>query len=512
MKPKPTRVAHTLFTCLVLIVGFLLVDLSTSNAQCDCSQVGKAPFAPQRVAMRGCQDTTSSGPEVTSTKVRTITAQNLDRHVYLPIILKQSPYNDLLIESFYITQCSMSEANATVSSTLDHYTPGYGAVNEWRIGNGRADSVNPGTSAIGMVGLLYGYNRINGHVTNVPGLDFNDVSQRAKDALRSFFWNWITNPQNQIKDGNNIGFPDLIRYNADGSLQEKSGTANVGKTAEILIAMNKYRQLSPNNDRNAYQSQMYSVAHYMAQYIASQETENSWTIDRSYMVAAFHGFGHWATAVGDTATANWSHGEANKISDWLGRAQDTTVCKDFGNYYNYLDAGGHGVYSGGNIDQTGFAPYEFNARDPGEPFAIRVAYFWDTCTYQGIYLTVQDGRYQGGVHLHVPSDPDRVYPGVSFQLADADWKIAGASGRNEILNWAWRHYYFALSPINSTSGSGCWVNNGSVDGIPGGFRDWVNIKNNTYPPNNWERFVDTSAYMIIATEELVFNSAVTWTD
>ena len=126
--------------------------------------------------------------------------------------------------------------------------------------------------------------------------------------------------------------------------------------------------------------------------------------------------------------------------------------------------------------------------------------------------TVPDGRYKGGVHQKVPEYADQIYPGSSFQLADAEWKIAKASGQNNILDMAQGHYRFALSPINSTSGSGCWVNNSSVDRVPGGFFDWVNMKNDSYPANNWERFVDTSAYMIIATEELVFNSAVTWTD
>ena len=323
--------------------------------------------------------TPTNTPTDTPTPTPTPTPTDTPTPTYTPV----PNYDNLLIESFYIAQCSMSEANATVSTTLDHNAPGYGAVNMWRIGNGRADSVDPGTSAIGMIGLLYGYNRINGQVTNVPELDFNDVSQKVKVALRSFFWNWITNPENQIKDGDNIGFPDFIEYKANGTISNTLGSANVGKTAEILIAMNKYRLLSPNNDRETYRDKMYSVAHYMAQYIESQET-NSWTIDRSYMVAAFHAFENWATAVGDTDTANRYHREANKISDLLVQSQDTALH----NYYNYLDGGGHGVYDGGNVDQTGFAPYEFNARNRGEDFAIQVALFWDTGTYSGTYLTV----------------------------------------------------------------------------------------------------------------------------
>jgi hypothetical protein len=51
------------------------------------------------------------------------------------------------------------------------------------------------------------------------------------------------------------------------------------------------------------------------------------------------------------------------------------------------------------------------------------------------------------------------------------------------------------------------VNNTSVDGYLGGFIDWVNPNDNSRPAN-WQRFVDTSGYFIIATEELAFSSQV----
>jgi hypothetical protein len=39
------------------------------------------------------------------------------------------------------------------------------------------------------------------------------------------------------------------------------------------------------------------------------------------------------------------------------------------------------------------------------------------------------------------------------------------------------------------------------------FNDWVDSSNNARPAT-WQRFVDTSGYFIIATEELVFSSTV----
>ncbi len=60
-------------------------------------------------------------------------------------------YDNVWMESYYISQCSFTAANPTVKS-ISTAAPGYGALNDWRIGNGNADAVDPGTSAIGAIG------------------------------------------------------------------------------------------------------------------------------------------------------------------------------------------------------------------------------------------------------------------------------------------------------------------------------------------------------------------------
>ncbi len=228
-------------------------------------------------------------------------------------------------------------------------------------------------------------------------------------------------------------------------------------------------------------------------------------------MAAFRAFSHWASAVGDTGTATYYNNQANTIAGLLVSAQDTG---SWGDYYDYLDGGGHGVYNGG-INQTGFSPYEFSARDPGEAFAKKLADWWESGqAYNGTFLTVQSGPYAGGVHQWVPQTgvDNKVYPGSALQLADAEWKIARATGNyHDLYGAAWRHYNFALSALGSANGSGCWVNNTSVDGVIGGFVDWVDTASGARPVS-WQRFVDTSAYLIIATEQLAFSSLVDWSN
>src|SRR5579862_1918115 len=89
-------------------------------------------------------------------------------------------YDNVWDECHYITQCSMSSANPTVGN-ISTGSPGYGTLNDWRIGNGKADSVDCGTQGIGAVGLLYGYNRLLGAGRSNPDLD-----GKTHTALSSF--------------------------------------------------------------------------------------------------------------------------------------------------------------------------------------------------------------------------------------------------------------------------------------------------------------------------------------
>jgi len=407
-------------------------------------------------------------------------------------------YDNVWDECKYITQCSMSSANSTVGN-ISTASAGYGALNDWRIGNGKADSVDCGTQGIGTVGLLYGYRRLTG-----AGRSNADLDGKAKTALSAFFWSWVRNGANQVNQSGRIGFVSTASYDTSGNVVSKGG-GSAAVTAEILIAMRKYCQYSPNGDGASYQSQEYALAHNMGNYIVNNLS--SWTVDRSYAVAAYKCLANWANATGDTATGTYFNGQATTVSGWLANAQDKGT---WHNYYDYLDGGGNGVYNGNNIDQTGFSPYEFNARSGSEAYAAQVASWWDYGTaYNGINLTVQSGAYAGGVHQGVPTLSTKAYPGDSLQLADAEWKIAHANGNlNNQYNQAWWHYNFAMSAVGSGTGSGCWVNNTSVDGFVGGFIDWVDTGGNR--PANWQRFVDTSGYMIVATEELAFSNQVDW--
>ena len=243
----------------------------------------------------------------------------------------------------------------------------------------------------------------------------------------------------------------------------------------------------------------------MANYIVNNTS--TWTVDRSYAAAAYLAFSHWASAVGDSATASWFSSQSSTVTNSLASAQDPG---SWHNYYDYMN-GSTGVYNNNNIDQTGFAPYEFDARPLSESYAAQVAQWWDYgSSYNGDIITQQSGPYAGGVCQQLPTLYGQVYPGDSLQLADAEWKIAHANGNlNNQYNQAWWHYNFAMSPVGSSTGSGCWVNNTSVDGFDGGFVDWVNVSTNARPAN-WQRFVDTSGYALVATEELAFSNMVDW--
>lgn len=404
-------------------------------------------------------------------------------------------YSDVSGEVSYITQCSCTAANSTTAS-VPSTAAAYGVLNDWRIGNGLPDFVQPGEAAIGSIGLLYGYHRLV-----AGGKSTSTLDSQAKTALSGFFWSWARNAGNQA----GAGFPATISYNSSYGVSAKGG-ADARVTAEMLIAMWKYTQLTPNGDGASYQTQEYAQAHAMADF--ANANLSSWTVDRSYGVAAFRCFAKWATAVGDTGTSTYYSNQANALSALLVNAQDKG---SWHTYYDYLDGGGNGVYNGG-IDQTGFAPYEFDARPESEQYAKDLTTWWDHGTaYNGAYLSVQSGPYAGGVHQLTPATGTntKIYPGSALQLADAEWKIAQATGNyNNLYASAWAHYNFARSAFGSSVGSGNWVNTAAIDPpFIGGFIDWVDTSNGSRPPT-WQRFVDTSSYMIIATEELSFSSIV----
>jgi len=402
---------------------------------------------------------------------------------------KADAYDDMWTECNYITQCSATSANASCAS-LANTKPMYGILNDWRIGNGQADFVKPGEAAMGSIGLLYGYHRLQ-----VAGRSNSSLDTRAKTALSGFFWSWVRNTNNMVGSG----FPQTINYTSAGDISSKDSAANAGVTAELLIAMRKYCLYSPNGDGASYQSQEYSLAHSMADYVNANLS--TWTIDRSYAVAAFRAFGNWASAVGDSGTSSYYINQANTVSGWLTGAQDPG---GWHNYYSYLDGAGHGVYNNNIVDQTGFAPYEFNARPLGEAYAKGVADWWNTgSSFNNVTLTQQSGAYIGGVHQE--TDKSALYAGSALQLADAEWKIAGQTGNyNNLYASAWSHYNFARS------GSTLWNTSGSQDcnGIAGGFVDWIEPSTGAKPTDCFKRFVDTSAYFLIATEELQFSNQV----
>lgn len=410
-------------------------------------------------------------------------------------VAQADSYNDMWMECKYITQCSCTAANSTASS-VSNAVPAYGALNDWRIGNGHADFVHPGEAAIGAIGLLYGYHRLT-----VAGRSTADLDTGAKTALSGFFWSWTRNTNNRA----GAAFPASVTYNSSYGLSAK-GAGDARVTAEMLIAMWKYCQLSPNGDGANYRSQEYTQAHAMADFVNANI--GSWTVDRSYAVAAFRGFSKWAAAAGDSATSTYYSNQAAQFSGLLANAQDKGT---WHNYYDYLDGGGKGVYNGG-VDQTGFAPYEFDARPENEQYAKDLTAWWETGTaYNGAHLSVQSGPYIGGVHQLTPASGTntQVYPGSALQLADAEWKVAQATGNTtNLYASAWAHYNFAKSAVGSATGSGDWVNNSTLDPpYVGGFIDWVNTSTGARPAI-WQRFVDTSGYMIFATEELAFSSIV----
>jgi hypothetical protein len=112
-----------------------------------------------------------------------------------------------------------------------------------------------------------------------------------------------------------------------------------------------------------------------------------------------------------------------------------------------------------------------------------------------------DWRYYGTHWWYVFKGPaknkqgnDNLYPGPGLQLAKVEWKYAHATGDTVTRERARRRLEWARSP----SYSNLWLGaNRSIEAdVPNGLVDWRDATQYQNKAQDWERFVDTSAYFI----------------
>lgn len=287
-----------------------------------------------------------------------------------------------------------------------------------------------------------------------------------------------------------------------------------------------------------------------------------WTNDNAFIVPGLQCAAKWAQAKGLASSVYqpWLNRAANVQKGLLGmmdnggwksfyrlRKSDGTVA------YTANDSEGR------VIDQTCFAPYETNAMNPIAGFAYpaggsqwypastqlanwnfakSISDFWTdgnaASGFPGMTDKRTDWRFYGTNWHRFVDHPEyaenhQIYPGPGLQLAKVEWKCATAQGadsdtnRNTAGTAAYRankRYRWAntgdatgsnlwygggsWNPFNSTWTAGSWTYGFSYpsegdQGISNGIIDWRDADNYYLAANEWDRYVDTSAYFIEVT-------------
>jgi len=191
-----------------------------------------------------------------------------------------------------------------------------------------------------------------------------------------------------------------------------------------------------------------------------------WTHDNAYAYQALMAAARWAEISGDTADAHGYKTAANKIKSGL----ETVLLASSGDHWvRVVNENDKVVDSEDRGDWISYAPVMLDV--PVEGVTLTEVGKWIHNTLQ---INDPNSSYYGALIWDDTLHPDRKSPGFSFQ-AMLVWLDTNQSDyANSALEWA--------------------VNSGLWNTEEGGWIDWVD---NNGKAQDWERFIDTSAYFIM---------------
>ncbi|MBC8136937.1 MAG: hypothetical protein H8F28_13725 [Fibrella sp.] len=287
-----------------------------------------------------------------------------------------------------------------------------------------------------------------------------------------------------------------------------------------------------------------------------------WTADNALAVAALQCAAKWAQTkgLGTSVYQPWLNRAAN-IQKGLLALKDTGGWKGFYRVRKSDGTASYDAGDGNGrvVDQLCFAPYETNALStiPGfaypsggsadypNPtqlqdwnFANAISDFWTVgdgaSGFPAMTDSRNDWRFYGTKWHYYYDNPGRtenhqLYPGPGLQLAKVEWKCANARGqdtdtyRNTAGTVAYRaNRRFRWANTGDATGGNLWYGGGSWNpftgvwtagqwtygvsfpsegdhGISNGIIDWRDADNYNRAADEWNRFIDTSAYFIEVT-------------
>jgi len=394
----------------------------------------------------------------------------------------------LSAESNYICDCSYS-LYCTNNSGISTSSAAYGVLNDVRINNagGGPDYVRPGEASMGAIGLTAA-------AAHLSGAD----QTRANNVLGAYFRTWVRSGQAQASSG---AIYQSVSYTSNGAFSSASNP-NPAATGQMISAMWKYYKYTNDstwlNDAAAFaivkKAANFLVSNFNSTYNLEYSGGSYWTVDSAYAVPGLLCAVQWAQATQQPASvySSWST-TASLLQQGLASMKDP----NWNMFFRFRDGRGNKSYGKPvMIDQTCFSPYETNALAPrGDAFAGAISDSW-TLGFNGSPLMTPytsnsgDWRYFG---THLQSGNNNLSPGASLQLAKVEWKYGSATAVNRAsLRYQW---------VYGTGYSNLWYGASGLteSGVRNGIVDWRDMTNYNNAAASWQRFIDTSAYMLEVT-------------
>jgi len=410
-------------------------------------------------------------------------------------------------EANYISDASFSEA-ATHHADVTPQSAGRGAINDVRIDQSGPDWVQPQESALAAIGLMGAARQLK--------IAHRDTA-RYDAVLSRFFETWLfANRQGMDVDSRDAdygGFARRVFYDKMGHWQRDEGY-NTGTTGMMVIALWKYGEYlgatGRAGDAARWRRSAWPLAKLSGDYLrrrvhpayhlvqSSAAAPDLWTADCVYAADALRCLSRWAKATGQKPPDPY----AALAPQLIGSIRAMRDNGSLPGFFKYRDSrAGYKPTNGDSLDQLAFLPYEADALPPLNPFARQISDGW-TNGAGGIRMTVQtdnphDWRFWG-VHWHHYFTPRPenayLYPGPGLQLAAMEWKAGTALHDPTLLDRARRRYEWA----NKTEYANLWLGAGThlEANIGNGLVDWRDGDHYAHKAEDWQRFVDTSAYFI----------------
>ncbi len=357
--------------------------------------------------------------------------------------------DDIRLEADYILSCQY---------TADSSSDAYGAINNVY---GAPTWVVPGENAVAIMGLI--------RASDVLGNDlYRQRANLAADYLLRV----------QAKDG--------AWYDQYGYASPVNTSKSLRHTAQVMIAF----------DKLGYSSSRYSAMQKAASFLLScQDSQNKggfddglvgggkdssgnyhtwrWTSDNAYAYQALMAAARWAELKGDLTDVQKYKSAAARIKTGL---ESVLLSASGDHWIRVVDENDEVVDSEDRGDWISYAPVMLDV--PVEGVTLAEVGEWIHNTLQ---INDSNSPYYGALVWDDTLYPDRKSPGYSFQ-AMLVWLDTGQSSYAQYaLEWA----------VNSGLRQKVPDNNG----VKGGWIDWVD---NSGEAQYWERFIDTSAYFIMA--------------